>query len=174
MKKTMMIAATMLLVVAGSQASTLKWNGNGTTAAFKGLSNVAMTVGGSSQTASMIAYYILAADLPTVQNAIRSEVDFVALGKAKATGIGQTSTSTSAAGRFAGSLPGITGSAAGIVYFVRVYATFGTKDYFIDVKNGNSAYWLTSVSGPDATPETLSWAATTYGGATGVNGDFNK
>ena len=171
MKKTMMMMATALFAVVSVQAVALNWTGNGTTAKIYGLtSGTIMTTGAGSQTAGMTAYYLLSSDLVTVQSKT-AESDILAL--AKATASGQTATSTGAAGRMGGSTT-VSASTAGVSYFVRVYATFSGADYYMDLKDANSAYWTTTKTGDDTVTESLAWSAATYGGATGVSGDFNK
>jgi len=118
----------------------------------------------------MVAYYLLVSDLATVQTKTLAS-DIASL--AKATASGQTSTSTAAAGRV-GSSTGISGSTSGVSYFTRVYATFSGNAYYIDLKPNAGGYWTTTASGNDTVVETLLWSAATYGGATGVQGDFNK
>ena len=170
MKKSILMAA-VLMAAAASQAVTLNWGGNGSTAKLYGLTAGAnLTVGPGSETVGMTVYYLLATDLATVQS---TTDEATVAGLAKATAVGQTSTSTGAAGRFGASTL-VTGSDIGVNYFARVFATIGGQDYFMDLMNANTSYFTTTKTGNDTTTELLQWGAATYGGATGVQGDFNK
>jgi len=171
MKKSILMAA-VLMAAAASQAVTLNWAANATTSKLFGLTTGVnlTTTAGSSETASMSVYYLLATDLTAVQS---TTDEATVAGLAKATASGQVSTSTGAAGRFGASTV-ITGSDVGVSYFARVFATIGGQDYFMDLKNLNTSYFTTTKTGIDTVTETLGWGTAVYGGATGVQGDFNK
>jgi hypothetical protein len=163
--KKMMIMTVVLGMAFASQAVTLRWGGNLATSSFKNLSGSAMTTGASSETSSMLVLYVLASDYAGF-TAGTTKAAVTAL--AKSTAIGQASTATSAAGRFAQSSNRL-GSSAGIDYVARVYATFGGNEYYLD----NITGWKTALSGTDVTIETLAWSVATWGGATGTFGTQN-
>lgn len=166
--KKVMIMMVVLCAAAAAQAVTLRWGGNAPASSFKGLTTGAsMSVGATSETASMLVLYILASDYATF-TANTTKADAILAAKEKA--FGQTSSAAGAAGIFgASTTPYITGSTAGIKYIARVYATFGGKDYYLD----NITGWTTTASGNDTITETKSWATGTYGGATGNFGTGN-
>lgn len=165
-----MMMAAVVFAVASAQAVSLSWGNNGTSSRIYGLtSGATLSTGPSSETASLSVYYILSTSLTTVQG-LTAEGDVAAL--AAATASGQTATSTGANGRF-GTSSTVQNSSAGVSYFARVYATIGGVDYFMDLQNGNSAYWTTTLNGDATVTEALAWNAATYGGATGTAGTWN-
>ena len=184
MKKTIAIAFAML-AAASVHAVTLTFAGNTSTTVIYGLTDThTLTVGAGSETASLAVYYILASNLGELDGTgllgegLIGKDDFLDLGIDKAISKGQTSTSTTASGRFA-TANGIPGSVAGDQYFVRIYATFGGQEYFMDLKDqGTGAFWITTKTGNDTISEALGWTAPAagdiYGGDTGKLGDWNK
>ena len=171
MKTKLTLIAAIASACMTASATTLAWGGNAATAQIFGLtSGTAMTVGASSETASMTMYYFLASDYDTI----------VGLGKVEATDLsdyvvasaaGQTSTSTSAAGRVKGSTTTTAYTEPGVSFFARAYATFDSKTYFIDLFGGSASdgTWTTTLSGDQSTKETLAWSNGTYGGSTSTS-----
>ncbi len=174
MKSKLAIMAVFGGLCMTASAVTISWNANGSAQAIYGLSaGTAMTTTGSpSQTGSLVLYYFDYSDYS----------DIVALGKvgatdddlrgyAVATAAGNTSTSTSAAGRVKASSTNTSYTDAGATFFARAYATFDGKDYFIDLFGGQESdgTWKLSASGDARTTEKFAWvtpASGTYGGAT--------
>lgn len=167
------VLAVIIVAVGNAQAVSLNWASNASNSKMLNTTGGAMTTGVGSETASITAYYILASDYGTVAGI--TDQSTISGTYAKASAAGQTASSTSASGRFAGSLPTILNSSSGVEYFARVYATMGGTAYYMDLKDGGtSAYWKTLKDGDNTVTESLGWTAATYGGATGVAGDFNK
>jgi len=165
MKKRVLTTVTFVLAVATAQAVSLTWGGTTPSSRMVGPTGSELTTGAGSETASIMVYYILASDYGNVTD------QTTAASYAKATAAGATS--VAGTGRIGTSTP-ISGSSAGISYYARVYATIGGTAYYMDVKNGGTtAYWLTSVNDPIPS-EALGWSVATYGGTTGVAGDYNK
>jgi len=172
MKKRMLIVVALAFMAATVQAVSLKWSGNTPSSMLLGPTGGNLTTGPGSETASITVYYILQTD----QTAVQLLTDSTSVSAyAKATATGQTGTSTTYSGR-AGTSSSVLASTSGIAYFARVYATIGGTQYYMDLKNGGTtAYWTTTASGNDGVFETQAWLTTaTYGGTTGVSGDFNK
>ena len=126
-----------------------------------------MTVGTSSQTASMTMYYFDYTDYDTIVGL--GKVDASALSSyVVATAAGQTSTSSSAAGRVKTSTTNKDYTTSGNSFFARAYATFDDKTYFIDLFGGagTGGTWTMTQSGDESAKEVFAWSAGTYGGAT--------
>jgi hypothetical protein len=172
MNRKVLLSIASVFIALSCQAVSLNWSGNGATAQLLDTTGGSLTVGAASETASIAVYYILASDYAAVSGI--TDKTTVSGTYAKATAIGQTSTSTAAAGRF-GASSAIIDSSAGVDYYARVYATVDGGQYYMDLKNGGTtAYWTTTVNGDNTVTEVLGWNAAPYGGSIGVAGDFNK
>jgi len=148
MKKMMMILIAVSAVTM-AQATSVSWSAIGATDALKFNGGVSFSTGASSETSSLTAYYMLVSSAGSLT---------IAGGRTEAAGfdvafaLGQTSTSTGAAGRIAApSARVVDNDPGGTAYFARVFVTVGGQDYFFD-----SASW-TSVGGPATVQENLSW-----------------
>lgn len=151
-----------------THAVTISWGGNNSSAKINGLtSGTAMTVGTGSQTASMTMYYFDYADYDTI----------IGLGKVEASALtdyvvasaaGQTSTSSSAAGRVKTSTTNKDYTTTGNSFFARAYASFDDKTYFIDLfgGSGTGGVWTMTQSGDESAKEVFAWSTGSYGGST--------
>ena len=166
---------TILAIICGfcttASAVSITWSASGANQALRGLtSGTAMTVGNNSQTASMTMYYFDYADYDTIVGL--GKVDASALSSyVVATAAGQTSTSSSAAGRVKQSTFNNDYTTAGNSFFARAYATFDDKTYFIDLfgGSGTDGVWTMTQAGDESVQEKFSWvtpSSGTYGGAT--------
>jgi hypothetical protein len=146
MKKMIMILAAISAVTM-VQASSLRWNSVGAADALKFTGGVAFTSGAGSQTASLMAYFILAADAGTLTTA-GGRAEAAAL--AKATAAGQTA--AAATGRMAGSTIVAGNTLAGVAYIARVFVTVGGQEYFY-----NTTSWTSASGGTSTLVEALAW-----------------
>lgn len=154
-----------------ASAVTISWNGSTTTSALKGLtSGAGLSVGASSETASLVLYYFDYADYDTIIGLGKVEASDVA-SYAVATATGQTSTSANAAGRVKASSTNTDYTTADNSFFARAYTSFGGKSYFIDLfgGTGTDGTWTMASSGDARVSEKFSWSDGTYGGATSTS-----
>ncbi len=166
MKKALLALAVLAMAIPASAVS-ISWNGNGANSKFFGLTEgTTLSVGTGSETASLKAYYILYSNFDTIKalGAVEaSEIETYAV----ATAVGQTSSSSGAAGRLAGSTATKAFTTAGQNFFARVYTSFEGKTYFMDVFGGagEGGVWTTMQSGDESAQEKLTWTnSTNYGG----------
>ena len=171
--KTITSTFLLFLFAVSASATSITWSGNGANAKLFGLtSGSTLSVGPSSETASLTVYYLLYSDYDAIKDLGKveaSELESFIQASVK----GQTSTSTGASGRFAGTTTAVTTfTEAGVSFFARAYGTFEGKTYFMDVFGGSSAdgTWTLSTPGDASAQEKFSWVnSTDYGGKTSTS-----
>ena len=173
MKHKLAILTLVGLITTTASAVTISWNASGTNSKLFGLtSGTGLTYGDPSETSSLVMYYFDYANYDTIIGLGKVEADDDTLKSyVVASAVGQSSTSSGAAGRVKASTKNTAYTDAGSSFFARAYATLGGQTYFIDLFGGDQSdgTWKMTASGDARTTQAFGWSNGTYGGATATS-----